>query len=74
MRAIEFKSRIKDNRILIPNRIRQESIAGYDRNEVKNRRISSFKTALLETKIMSKDIAQNGIEGYKTLDDLLNED
>jgi len=44
------------------------------KNEVKNRKISSFKAALLETKIMSKDIVQNGIEGYKTLDDLLNED
>ena len=44
------------------------------KNEVRNREISSFKSALLETKTMSKDIAQNGIEGYKTLDDLLNED
>jgi len=44
------------------------------KNEVPNRRISSFKKALLETKMMSKNIAQNGIEGYKTLDDLLNED
>ena len=42
--------------------------------EVKDQGISSFKTALQETMIMSKDIAQNGIEGYKTLDDLLNED
>ena len=44
------------------------------KNEIHNRKISSFKTALLETKVMSKDIKQNGIEGYKTLDDLLNED
>ena len=44
------------------------------KNEIKNRKISSFKVALLETKMMSKDIAQNGFEGYKTLDDLLNED
>jgi hypothetical protein len=44
------------------------------RNEEKKQRISSFKTALQETKIMSAHIAQNGVEGYKTLDDLLNED
>jgi len=40
-------------------------------NETK---ISSFKTALYEAKTMSKNIAQNGIAGYKTLDDLLNEE
>ena len=44
------------------------------KNEIKNQEISSFKAALQETMIMSADIAQNGIEGYKTLDDLLNED
>ena len=44
------------------------------KNEVKDQRISSFKAALQETKIMSACIALNGIEGYKTLDDLLNED
>jgi hypothetical protein len=44
------------------------------KNSVKNQEISSFKTALQETKMMSADIVQNGIEGYKTLDDLLNED
>jgi hypothetical protein len=36
--------------------------------------ISEFKTALQEAKTISADIAQNGIAGYKTLDDLLNED
>jgi hypothetical protein len=35
--------------------------------------ISEFKTALYEAKTMSNDIARNGITGYKTLDDLLNE-
>jgi len=44
------------------------------KNEVENQRLSSFKAALRETKIISADIAQNGIEGYKTLDDLLSED
>jgi len=39
-------------------------------NEVKNLRITSFKAALHETKIMSASIAKNGVEGYKTLDDL----
>ena len=32
MRAIEFKSKIKDNRILIPRRIRQELIVAQDKN------------------------------------------
>ena len=44
------------------------------KNEVENQRLSSLKAALRETKIISADIAQNGIEGYKTLDDLLSED
>jgi hypothetical protein len=44
------------------------------KNEVENQRLSSFKAALRETKKISADIAQNGIEGYKTLDDLLSED
>jgi hypothetical protein len=41
---------------------------------LKRKRDYSFKTALQETMMMSADITQNGIEGYKTLDDLLNED
>jgi hypothetical protein len=36
--------------------------------------VSEFKSALQETKTMSADIAKNGTSGYKTLDDLLNED
>jgi len=44
------------------------------KHEVKNQKISSFKTALLETKIIANDIAKNGIEKYKTLEDLLNEE
>ena len=32
MRAIEFKSKIRNNRILIPRRIRQELIAEQDKN------------------------------------------
>ena len=32
MRAIEFKSKIRDNRILIPRRIRQELIIEQDKN------------------------------------------
>lgn len=42
------------------------------KSEVKNRKISLFKAALSEAKMMSEDIEMNGIEGYKTLDDLLN--
>jgi len=32
MKAIEFKSKIRDNRILIPRRIRQELITEQDKN------------------------------------------
>ena len=32
MRAIEFKSKIRDNRILIPRKVRQELISQQDRN------------------------------------------
>ena len=32
MRAIEFKSKISDNRILIPRRMRQELITEQDKN------------------------------------------
>ncbi|MDR2232551.1 MAG: hypothetical protein LBE56_05435 [Tannerella sp.] len=38
------------------------------------KRFSGFKNALQETQEMSADIVLNGIAGYKTLDDLLNED
>jgi hypothetical protein len=50
--------------------------SGFIRNksEARTSKIFEFKTALWETKTMSADIAQNGINGYKTLDDLLNED
>jgi hypothetical protein len=44
------------------------------KNGVKKHVISSFKAALHETMAMSADIAKNGTDGYKTLDDLLNED
>ena len=32
MRAVEFKSKINNNQILIPRRVRQELIAGQDKN------------------------------------------
>ena len=44
------------------------------KNEVKNSKISSFKTALKETQIMIADIKKNGTNSYRTLDDLLNVD
>ena len=43
-------------------------------NKVENPKISTFKMALQETRMISENIIQNGIEGYRTLDDLLNED
>jgi len=46
----------------------------HRKNEVKKQKISSFKTALLETKMIANNIAKNGVEGYKTLEDLLNEE
>ena len=44
------------------------------RKSRRNPKISAFKVALQETKTMSADIVQNGIKGYRTLDDLLNEE
>jgi len=44
------------------------------KNNIENRRISSLKAALEETKTMSAYITQNGVDGYRTLDDLLNGD
>ena len=44
------------------------------KKEEENQRISAFKTALQETIVMSAYITQNGIKGYRTLDDLLNDD
>ena len=44
------------------------------KREIKNPKIVAFKTALQESQMMSADMIQNGINGYKTLDDLLNED
>jgi len=44
------------------------------KERMKSPRVAAFKTALQETKMMSADIMQNGINNYKTLDDLLNED
>jgi len=32
MRAIEFKSQIRENKILIPRRIQSDLIAGYDKS------------------------------------------
>ena len=32
MRAVEFKSKIRDNRILIPRKVRQELISEQDKN------------------------------------------
>ena len=46
--------------------------AGFIHRKNKTK-ISEFKTALQEARTMSTDIAKNGIAGYKTLDDLLNE-
>jgi hypothetical protein len=42
--------------------------------DAKEERIAEFKSALREAKEMAKDIAENGTKGYKTLDDLLDED
>jgi len=70
--TIEYNERDKYARQVLSGLIGSGII--HRTNEIKNRKMSSFKAALLETKRMSKDIAQNGVEGYKTLDDLLNED
>jgi hypothetical protein len=44
------------------------------RQSIRNPRIAAFKNALKETETMAANISQNGTSGYRTLDDLLNED
>jgi hypothetical protein len=42
--------------------------------DAKEKRIAEFESALREAREMAKDIAINGTKGYKTLDELLEED
>lgn len=37
----------------------------------KDKRIAEFKQALRESREIAADIAENGIEGYQTMDDFL---
>jgi len=70
--TIEYNEKDKYTRQLLSGLIGSGIIRR--KNEAKNQRIYSFKAALQETKRMSAYISQNGVEGYKTLDDLLNEE
>ena len=60
------------------NRLVMQALTGLKGTEgvhrINGAKISEFKTALHEAKTMSADISRNGIAGYKTLDDLLNEE
>jgi len=70
--TIEYNERDKHVRHVLTGLLGSGII--HRKNKERNKGISSFKVALQETKVMSSDIVQNGIAGYKTLDDLLNED
>ena len=70
--TIEYNEKDKYARQVLTGLIGAGLIRRKDR--IKNSRIAAFKMALQETQMMSASIVQNGINGYKTLDDLLNED
>ena len=70
--TIEYNEKDKYARQVLTGLIGSGIIRRTD--EMKNLRMKTFKTALQETRIMSADITKNGINGYRTLDDLLNED
>ena len=71
---IEYNERNKYVRQVLEGLIGSGIIHRRDNKIEKNRKITAFKTALQECKDMTIDIARNGTAGYKTLDDLLNED
>ena len=66
MRAVEFKSKIRDNRILIPRKIRHELIAEQD----KNVRIVVFvkDNDVFDEKAYRKMTQQQFLKGYADSD------
>ena len=71
--TIEYNERNKYARQVLDGLI-GSGIIRLQKNNVESREITAFKTALKESKNMAIDIEKNGISGYKTLDDLLNEE
>ena len=71
--TIEYNEQNKYTRQVLEGLIGSGIIRRHD-NVERNRKITTFKAALRESKKMAIDISQNGTAGYKTLDDLLNED
>ena len=71
---IEYNERNKYTRQVLEGLIGSGIIRRQDNKVVENQKITAFKTALQESKNMAIDISLNGIAGYKTLDDLLNEE
>jgi len=72
--TIEYNEQNKYTRQVLEGLIGSGIIRRQDNRAKKDRKIASFKTALQESKNMAIDIALNGTAGYKTLDDLLNEE
>jgi len=71
--TIEYNERNKYTRQVLEGLIGSGIIRRQDIG-MEKQKITAFKTALQESKKLAIDIAQNGTAGYKTLDDLLNED
>ena len=72
--TIEYNEKNKYVRQVLTGLTGSGIIRRINGNGTENPEISAFKAALQETCRMSADIKQNGIEGYRTLDDLLNDD
>jgi hypothetical protein len=66
MKAIEFKSKIRENQILIPRRLLPELIAGYD----KSVRVVVFleDTEVYEDKAYRMTTKKQFLEGYADSD------
>ena len=68
MRAIEFKTKIRENKILIPRRIQPELIAGQD----KNIRVVVFvdDSDVYDEKIYRQATKSQFLEGYADSDSI----
>jgi len=69
---VEYDEKKKSSRQVIEGLIGAGVLVLKDLNEFSEKLM--LKNALKETVIIANDIKEHGISGYKTLDDLLDED
>ncbi|MDR1114807.1 MAG: hypothetical protein LBL33_01380 [Tannerella sp.] len=69
--TIKYDNRNKIIKNLLDSLIYSGAIHPIDE---KDKQIAKFRSALRETQAIANDIATKGTKGYKTLDDLLDED